>query len=107
MKTRLTHTTGIQEKRVLGKTLIYQQLEIIVDYNPEKGLLDLHAINLYENKKFVAEISTLLLQVKGYPITAMLEAIDWGRLYNNEKIERASFFARFKGLFNFLQKSAI
>lgn len=81
MKT-LSFVHHITEKRNFGEEVVVQSLEVTVDYDPEEKNLDIRYVRLYENGKHIAEISKLLDNAEGQPLSVMVESINWDELYN-------------------------
>lgn len=68
------------EVRKTGR--IRQKLFIKVQYDGE--CITPISMELYEDGKYVAEISKLMDKAEGSPLNAMLDAINWDDLYADE-----------------------
>lgn len=84
---KLTHSHDIIEKRNFNKTLVAQTMEIEVDYNPEDESVEVLNVNIYENGVLVCEISKLLHKAEGFPLSAMIDSIEWPMIYKCTKNE--------------------
>ena len=85
MSTKLSFSHQISERRLFGKVLVHQEMIVEVDYDHSDSSVDNIQVSLFENGKFVAEISKLLDKAEGSPLAAMIEAIDWPALYGEHK----------------------
>ena len=58
------------------------------DYNDDYGVGDISNIevDIYQDGKYIAEISQLLDDAEGNPLAAMLESINWHELYHETKV---------------------
>lgn len=91
---KLKHSTEITEKRSFGKMTIDQSLDIEVDYNEQEHTFNVENVRLYENGKFVAEISKLLYKAPGNPLNTILDSIDWKEIYLDYKEEQEERFSK-------------
>lgn len=78
---KLTHSTEITEKRNFGQITVEQSLDIEVDYDEKDHTFNIENVRLYENGKFVAEISKLLHKAPGSPLDTIIANIDWREIY--------------------------
>lgn len=85
MTTKLKFSHEIVERRLFGKVTVKQEMIIQVDYDGET--IDNVEVLIYENGKYMGEISKLLDKAEGQPLAEMLEAIDWRQLYHEHKME--------------------
>lgn len=65
-----------------------QELLIEVDYDPQEGGIYTYEVWLMQDGKYIAEISKLLDQAEGDPMTTMIEAINWDEMYRDQITER-------------------
>jgi hypothetical protein len=75
-KLEFSHETIVKTKS--GN--IRQEMVVSCDYDRESGPDDVE-VKIYQNGKFLAEISKLLDDAEGNPLTTIIEAIDWDELY--------------------------
>lgn len=77
---RKEYTHTIYEKRNNGKNVVKQLMVVSVLYDNEDGALDDIEVHLYENDRYVAEISKLLDKAEGCPLNTIIDSIDWSEL---------------------------
>lgn len=78
---KLTHTHTTKEARKHG--MVTQAMEVAVDYDPADNSIENIEVSVYQNGLFVAEISKLLDECEGSPLSTIVEAIDWREVYSN------------------------
>lgn len=84
---KLTFTHWITERRDFGKKTVTQRMDILVDYDPHTEDVEVDAVYIFEGSIKLAEISKLLDKAEGEPLYAMIEAIDWKKMYYEHKQE--------------------
>lgn len=87
--TKLTFTHEITEKRIIGK--VCQVMNISCDYEPTEGAISNVSVCIYQEGKFVGEVSKLLEKAEGNPLLTMIEAIDWSELHSEKKMAAADY----------------
>lgn len=63
---------------------VNQTMIVQVDYYPEEDTFNVLSVNIYENGRFLADISKLLHKAEGNPLNTIVESINWGELYADE-----------------------
>lgn len=81
MTVKLKYSHQITEKRLFNKVVVNQEMIICVDYDGES--YDNVEVLVYENGKYMGEISKLLDDAEGQPLVTMLEAINWDEMYSD------------------------
>lgn len=79
---KLTSTHEIIEKRKVGT--IHQQMDIVVEYNPEEDDFEVLEVWVSQDGKGRMEISELLDNAEGNPLNHMVTEINWREIYRNQ-----------------------
>lgn len=85
---KLKYSCQITERRNLGKTEFIQAIEIEVAYDDQEDSATVESVNLFQNGKLVAEISTLLYKTVGDPLSAIVENVNWREIYRESKHQK-------------------
>jgi hypothetical protein len=85
---KLTHSHQITEKRDFGKTVVNQLMQIEVDYNAEDESIEVLNVFIFQDGKFICEISKLLHKAEGSPLSAIIDSIEWAMIYKCTKKEQ-------------------
>lgn len=77
----LIYTSDITERRNFGKTIVNQTIAVEADFDPATEDINNIEVKIYQNNKFMAEISKLLDKAEGNPLSQIIEAINWKEIY--------------------------
>lgn len=88
---KLTFSHQIIERRRFAT--VTQELFISVDYDPEEDSIGDIEVSIFQDRKFMVEVSKLLDKAEGNPLLAIVEAIDWRQLWAETKAEKAELRA--------------
>lgn len=72
-----------------------QTMLVTVDYDNEQDTFTVKAVNIYQNGKFVVEISKLL---EGDPLGTLVNSINWLQVYHDLKDTQERVFGKMPNL---------
>lgn len=89
---KLQFIHSITENRDFGKVTVNQKMVIEVNYDFRTHDIETLSVNIYENGKFMAEISGLLDTCQGNPLNKVIDAIDWRELFDRDIDQEIDYY---------------
>lgn len=73
---------NISERR--GSVCVNQEMVVTVNYDPFTEEVEIETVDVYQGGNHVCEISSLLDDAEGSPLSKIMEAIDWKEQYASQ-----------------------